>query len=102
MDEHLVGNDAVQAPACLNFGSEKDVKEASKQQMDLRKNVMGCLRNREKKANDVQVRFLDGSSQSIFCLRLLCFYWRNAMDGCLALTGIWKEKGSIKSYLILK
>lgn len=31
MDEHLVGDDAVQASACLNFGSEKDMKEASKQ-----------------------------------------------------------------------
>lgn len=55
MDEHLVGDDSVQASAWLNFGSEKYVKEASKQRMDLRKNVMACLRNREKKPGDLQV-----------------------------------------------
>lgn len=41
MDEHLVGDDAVQASACLNFESEKDVKEASKQRMDLMKRCGG-------------------------------------------------------------
>lgn len=65
MDEHLVGDDAVQASARLNFGSEKDVKEASKQRMELRKNVMGCLRNGEKKPDDLQ----DDSSQRIISFR---------------------------------
>ena len=56
MGEHLVEDDAVQASACLSFGSEKDVKEASKQRRDLRKNVMGCLRNRWTKPESLQVR----------------------------------------------